>query len=439
MLKKRIMAVLLASTVVLTLAACGNKNETSSVASVESKVEESSVEESEEIEESSIASEITPEAIPTESIPEGYVKSILTGEYVTTEIGTRRPVAFMIDNVKGAFPHYGISRASVVYEAPVEADLTRECAIFESWDDLDRIGSMRSCRDYFISYAAGFDSIYCHYGQAAYALPYLESDYVDNISGLADYGGQVYFRSSDMKNPHNAYASAEGVKKGIELLGYDTKLPEDYKGSFNYAWVGQEVDLSAGADATYVATGYSNSQSWFEYNAEEGVYYRYQYGGPEIDGATGEQLKTKNIILEYENGTLYDTSAYVHFDTTSGGKGKYISNGKAVDITWERDDFYSPAKYYLADGSELTLNTGKTWVSIIKNKDLGKCVMGTSAENATCVVDEATLAAAVQENADWEADFKANETSYRATLDQLLADELAAHGGKTKVESALYK
>ena len=438
MRKRKIKAILLMATaVIFAFTACGKKEESSVAEAVESSVEESvesSVEESVES-----AAEITPESIPTEEIPDGYVKSILTGEYVTEEIGTRRPVAFMIDNVKGAFPHYGTSRASVIYEAPVEADLTRECAIFESWDDLDRIGSMRSCRDYFISYAAGFDSIYCHYGQAAYALPYLESDNVDNISGLADYGGKVYYRASDISAPHNAYASADGVKAGIEYLGYDTTLPTDYKGSFNYAWVGQEVDLSAGADATYVATGYANSHSWFEYNAEEGVYYRFQYGAAEMDGATGEQLKTKNIILEYENGTLYDTSAYVHFDTTSGGKGKYISNGKAVDITWEREDFYSPAKYYLADGSELTMNTGKTWVCIIKNKNLGDCVMGTSADTATCVVDEATLAIAVQENADWETEFKANETAYRAELDQLLADELASHGGKTKVESALYK
>jgi hypothetical protein len=428
------------------LGGCGKKEEPVEMPSVEESVEEAPEESSEpepvviveESEEEMV--EVTPEPEPVEEIPEGMAKSILTGEYVPAEIGTRRPVAFMIDNVSGAFPHYGTSAASVYYEAPVEAELTRECAIFENWDDQQRIGSLRSCRDYFISYAAGFDSIYVHYGQAAYALPYLESDDVDNISGLASYTDMVFYRANDISAPHNAYASADGIKRGIEHLGYSTELPADFKGSFNYAWVGQEVDLSFGAsDIYYVTPGYETSHSYFVYNPDDCRYYRYQYGEPEVDGANGEQLSVTNIILEYQNGCLYDTSVYQHFDTTSGGKGKYISKGKCVDITWTRESFYSPAKYYLADGSELVMNTGKTWVSVIKNKFLGNAKMGPSAEEAYCIEDEATVAQAVEGNAAWEADFKANEAEYRAALDQVLAEELAAHGGQTKVEEALYR
>ena len=36
----------------------------------------------------------------------------------------------------------------VVYEAPVEGDITRLMGIFEDYKDLERIGSVRSCRDY---------------------------------------------------------------------------------------------------------------------------------------------------------------------------------------------------------------------------------------------------------------------------------------------------
>ena len=73
--------------------------------------------------------------------------------------------------------------------------------VFEDYDNLEKIGSVRSCRDYYIFYASGFDAIYTHYGQSAYALPFLELPEVNNISGLAGYGDQVFYRTTDRKSP----------------------------------------------------------------------------------------------------------------------------------------------------------------------------------------------------------------------------------------------
>ena len=130
--------------------------------------------------------EVTPE--PTEDpIPDGYVVSYLTGEYVPEAIGRRRPVAVMLNNLRPACPQAGIANAGVVYEAPVEGGITRLMGVFEDYDNLEKIGSVRSCRDYYIFYASGFDAIYTHYGQSAYALPFLELPEVNNISGLAGY------------------------------------------------------------------------------------------------------------------------------------------------------------------------------------------------------------------------------------------------------------
>ena len=78
---------------------------------------------------------------------DGMVRSYLTGEKVPAAVGNRRPVAVMMSNDKAALPQYGINRAGVIYEAPVEGDMNRYMAIIENYDDLDRIGSVRSCRD----------------------------------------------------------------------------------------------------------------------------------------------------------------------------------------------------------------------------------------------------------------------------------------------------
>jgi hypothetical protein len=76
----------------------------------------------------------------------------------------------------------------------------------------------------------------------------------------------------------------------------------------------------------------------------------------------------KNIIIEECGITYYDENkGYLNIDITSGGKGKYITNGKCIDITWEKKSDTTPTHYYDMNGEEITLNQGKTWVAITQN------------------------------------------------------------------------
>ncbi|MCI1726674.1 MAG: DUF3048 domain-containing protein [Lachnospiraceae bacterium] len=388
----------------------------------------------------------TPTEAPQEPVPSGMVKSYLTGEYVTPEIGRTRPVSFMIDNSSDAIPQSGISAADIIYEATVEADYTRLCAVFEDFSDQSRIGPLRSCRDYFISFVSGLDAIYEHYGRAAYALPYLESDDVDNISGLLPSTYDCFYRDYTFHSGfHTAYIGYDGIQKAIGIRGYSTQYKDGFTPMYQFAWVGKTVTNDGGRDAEYVAPGYSYNHPNFVYNADDGQYYRSQFGSSHVDAENGNQLYVKNIILEYENWDYYmDTaefiatqnrvrSHYLHFDTTSGGKGKYITNGKAIDITWERKSFYEPAKYYDTNGNEITLNTGKTWVCIIQNDKLADCKIGTSADTATCVESDADVAEAKSYYDEWVAAYENGEPQYLATMSAELQQELAEHGGQTKV------
>ena len=81
----------------------------------------------------------------TGSQAETQVKSYLTGENVPESIGRRRPVAVMMGNNSSGSPQSGINHAGVVYEAPVEGNITRLMGILEDYDQLERIGSVRSC------------------------------------------------------------------------------------------------------------------------------------------------------------------------------------------------------------------------------------------------------------------------------------------------------
>ena len=311
------------------------------------------------------------------------VRSYLTGKQVDESIGRTRPLAVMFNNIKEGCPQSGISRADVVYEAPVEGRITRLMGIMEDWHDLEKIGSIRSSRDYYVSYALEFDAIYTHFGQATpYVGDFLNSDEVDNISGavagIDRPAKKAFYRTDDRKAPHNVYASAKGIKEYIEKFDYDLNYTDGFYGKFKFAEDGVDLDYSKYPDATYIypggketnkANGFSKVGSHFVYNEEDGKYYRYQYGEPHIDEMTGEQLAYDNVIFQYSYGEVRDKQDYLAFEcfgSQKSDKSIVFTEGKMIEGTWWRDGSYiAPAKYLDENGDRVLLNQGKTWVCII--------------------------------------------------------------------------
>lgn len=302
---------------------------------------------------------------------DGMVRSYLTGEMVPAEQGKRRPLAIMMSNDKESLPQYGINRAGVVYEAPVEGAMNRYMAIMENYDDLDRIGSVRSCRTYYTYFAREFDAIYAHCGQSTFARPYLKN--VDNINGVESIGNTAYYRTSDRKRPHNFYASFEGIQKAIETLGYSQEYDEEYRGHYYFAGENHPVILDGEEtfSGVLITPGYPFSKPWFAYNEEDKLYHRFQYSG-EHRGSEG-QIAVKNIIIQCCASGYYATTDYrninVHEDL---GGGFFITNGRAERISWKKDGEFGVTHYYGPDGKEIVLNPGKTWVCIVLSSQMDK-------------------------------------------------------------------
>lgn len=322
----------------------------------------------------------TPAPEPTEApevIPEGMVKSYLTGEYVLENQGNRRPVAIMLNNIYDACPQYGISRAGVVYEAPVEGNITRLMGIFEEYDDLEKIGSVRSCREYYIFFATEFNAIYAHYGQAAYAVPFLDLDFVNNLSGLGPYGSDIYYRTSDRKAPHNAYTSYDGIQRGIADYGYSQEYDAEYDGHYPFVKVGESVKLGPKKQGATKANlvkldCYEHNKPWFEYDATTQTYKRFQFGAPQIDEMTGQQLEFDNILIQYTSYVPHDSNGYLDLDVIAGGAGKYITKGRAIDIRWEKDAPWGKTHYIDSQNLEINMNTGHTFVLIVLDDTMDK-------------------------------------------------------------------
>ncbi len=338
------------------------------------------------------------------------MNSILTGEPVSTAIGRRRPISVMFNNIQAAIPQYGISKAGVVVEAEVEGLITRLMGIMEEYEDCGRIGSVRSARNYYYYFAREFNSIYCHFGEAAYALPLLRLDSTVELEGLSDYGEIAYYRSDDRPSPHNVFTDYDHIQAAIEYTGIDQNLYDSYTRHFLFADEGTETVLDNGIIANVVMPGYVYNHARFDYNAEDGLYYRSQYYDTQIDGDNGEALSCKNIILQYCESNPFDENNYLWTDVVTGGTGKFITNGRAIDITWSKPqpqeettfivNIESPylsvpvytgdfdiTHYYDTDGNEIKLNRGQTWICVVRNSASNRVIITDNREISSDAID----------------------------------------------------
>lgn len=126
------------------------------------------------------------------TIPEGYVKSSISGNYIPKELEESRPIAVIFNNTKAAIPQSGISQADVIYEAPMEGGDVRLLGIFQDYSNLEKIGSVRSARTYFIAFMLEYDAIFAHYGKAWTCEYLLNESFVHHMDGTAGEGSTVY-------------------------------------------------------------------------------------------------------------------------------------------------------------------------------------------------------------------------------------------------------
>jgi hypothetical protein len=318
-----------------------------------------------------ITPEPTKEPEITEDTHEGEMRSTLTGLWVPVETGKKRPYAIQFSNFKTVRNQWGIGQADILYEALVEGGITRLLAIGENFTG-DRIGSVRSSRHYFASFADEYDAIYIHYGKTKYAVTKLKNLGINNLDGETGIGNTVFYRDNSMKAPHNAFTSLDRILEGIKQKGYRTEHGEDYKPHFGF--YENDTDLVSDLACNKLSIKYPDNKPYFVYNQTDKLYLRYQFGEIHKDSNTGEQLAFKNIIVQFVKEWNIDKNGYQTMDIeNTEGKGYYITNGKVVNITWKKNESKKWMRYYDMAGEELTINPGKTYIAIFpdnKTKDV---------------------------------------------------------------------
>ncbi|WP_042352014.1 DUF3048 domain-containing protein [Bacillus massiliigorillae] len=284
----------------------------------------------------------------------------LTGQSTEGEVN-KRPVAVMINNHPKARPQSGLQKADIVYEMLAEGDVTRFLAVYQS-EEPERVGPVRSARDYFIELAKGLNSIYICHGYSPDAKQLLDAGYIDNLNGLF-YDGTLFKRDNSRKAPHNSYITFANIEKGAEEQSFN--LEEQPKG---FAFLSEKEEKSLeGEAATNVTVKYGSHSFDVMYKYDEGKmqYTRYSDGVQTVDKDTDEPVLLSNIIILEAPHKIIDSQGRRDIDFSAGGNAYLLQEGKWNTIQWQ---FNNNVITFVKDGKEAKLVPGKTWVNVVPDK-----------------------------------------------------------------------
>jgi uncharacterized protein YxeA len=290
---------------------------------------------------------------------ENKIKSPLTGLYIDKEKLNDRPIVVMLDNYYKARPQAGLSDADMVYEVLAEGNITRYMAVIYT-NKPKTIGPIRSSRPYFIDKALEYDPLYVHVGGSEQAKKDIRSFKMADIDGLSS-AGDIFWRKKHKSKPNNMYSSFEAIMKQGKRRKYNKN------GSFETLQFNEEDKDIDGKDLTDIKIPYRGKKyvSGFQYNKEDGLYYRYVNNKPHLDEASNIHLTAKNIIVQYCDKRTIDSVGRLEMDLVGEGKALYITNGKSMDVKWKKPSRKALTRFYDLSGNEIKFNPGITWYQIV--------------------------------------------------------------------------
>ena len=128
------------------------------------------------------------------------------------------------------------------------------------------------------------------------------------------------------------------------------------------------MDIAGGQDCAEINVYFSatNDDALFTYDPTTGLYTKCQYGAPQIDMTNDEQIAVTNIIVCYADIELWGGDNYtVDAELEDGGEGWYVSGGKVVPITWDKDSPNDLIVLYNENDQEVEVNRGTTYICIV--------------------------------------------------------------------------
>jgi hypothetical protein len=285
--------------------------------------------------------------------------STLSGLPITDASINDRPVTgIMIENSTDARPQAGLNDASVVFEAIAEGGITRFLTL---WQDTapESVGPVRSVRPYYVQWLMGFDAAVAHVGGSGDALRLIKDLGVKDLDQF--HNTAPYWRVSNRYAPHNMFTSVPKLNALEAQKGF---------GKPNYTGFARKKE-AASATPTARAIDFNISSplynSHYDYEAATNSYLRSEGGKPHLDANSNQQISAKVVVgLVMPQGK---NGIYTTYNTIGSGKAFIFQDGIAIEGTWTKSDNKSQFTFKDANGAEIKLNPGKTWLTVVGGAD----------------------------------------------------------------------
>lgn len=298
-----------------------------------------------------IISEISPEE-------EVFFERKLDGLAVNEKPELTIPYAIMIENKDDSRPPAGVSRASIIYEAPAEAGITRFLAIYDPNQDIEKIGPVRSARDYYLDWASPYYPLYAHVGGSPQSLAKIPQTNVYDLNEF--YNWKYFWRAGDRYAPHNVYTSTDRLAEAIQ----DKEIAENHNFE-TWRFKDDRIIEDPGAQKIVVDFSIPTYEVTWQWTSNTNEYIRlHNVSQPHLD-EDGTEIITKNIAVIATEAYVIDNEGRLKLRTTGKGKAWIFRDGEVTEGIWSKPDTESPLKFYDVTGRDIELNRGPTWVEVI--------------------------------------------------------------------------
>jgi hypothetical protein len=275
----------------------------------------------------------------------------------------RAQITVVVENHPDARPQYGLSKASIVFEAISEGGITRFLAVFGP-QDAERIGPVRSARTYFLDWTEGLDAFFAHCGGNIDALDRIQKESIKDMDQFANSG--AYWRDTSRKvaSEHTLYTSTAKLYELAKTKGWGTEA--NFEG---YTYKDDPAEAQRPASQTVDLT-FSSAQFnvKYIYSPKDNSYARVLGGVAHKDAQTNEQIKVKNIsVIEVKRTaglTRINESGYT-MNTVGEGKATFFVDGKKIDGTWKKDSKTAMIKFSDSQGKVVEFSRGNMWIEVI--------------------------------------------------------------------------
>lgn len=295
----------------------------------------------------------TPTPTPTPTI----LKAPLSGKEVDPEFLERPPLAVMIPSDS---EQYGMSQASVVFEAVAEYQIPRFLNIFE-YVDAEQLGPVRSARPYYVQWACPYGGVYVHAGGSPEGLAMLGSiDCLYNLEALV-YEGAYFWRGVDERIPwNNMFTSSDLLYQYIE--DWELVPLRSYEGYPHKDDAPMEERPLTGT----LSFAFSYAVR-YTYDRESNSYLREYKGRPHLDMLTGEQHQVNNLVFIFvpQSKIPGDPKGRMEFDTVGEGEALIFQDGTLIEGTWSKLAADAEMRFHDMEGEEVAFNRGNIWVEVL--------------------------------------------------------------------------